>query len=179
MKARPTRFPLLDSFRAIGVFCVLIGHTVGPAGALASPHLRPYATRMAFALAIFFLLSAFLLYRPYVRARLDDKPGPSARVYFWNRFVRVTPVYWVALTIAAIWGTTAGPPVFGVRGIPTYYGFAQIYWSDTALGGISIAWFLCVLVAFYLVLPLYAALVRRTGGVDREARLRRELLACA
>src|SRR5919108_1508840 len=150
------RSPLLDSLRAIGVFVILLGHTLAPAGALEDPTLRPYATRMAFSLSIFFLLSGFLLYRPYVRSRLDGKAWPSAKTYAWNRILRVAPPYWVALTITALWVTTPGLGVFTGRGIPAYYGFAQIYWDDTALGGITIAWFLCVLVAFYVFLPFYA-----------------------
>jgi peptidoglycan/LPS O-acetylase OafA/YrhL len=178
MTSRAGRLPLLDSLRALATLAILVAHTFGPSGVHANATLHPYSARFEFTITIFMLLSAFLLYRPYARARLDGKPWPATGLYAWNRFVRVAPPYWVALTIVALWITTAGLGVFTARGIPTYYGFAQIYSSDTILGGIAIAWFLCILVVFYVFLPLYARLMRRFGGDSRDGRFRAELLGC-
>jgi peptidoglycan/LPS O-acetylase OafA/YrhL len=179
MTSRAGRLPLLDSLRALTMLAILLAHTFGPSGVHANPTLRPYSARFEFTIAVLMLMSAFLLYRPYARARLDGKPWPSTWLYAWNRFMRVAPPYWVALTITALWVTTAGLGVFTARGIPTYYGFGQIYWSDTLLGGIAIAWFLCILVVFYVFLPLYARLMQRFGGESREGRFRAELWGCA
>lgn len=179
MAAASRRLPLLDSLRALTTLAILLAHTFGPAGVHANVHLHPYSTRFEFTIAIFLLLSAFLLYRPYARSRLDGRPWPPLKLYAWNRLTRVVPPYWVALTITALWITTAGVGVFTARGIPTYYGFGQIYSHDTVLGGIAIAWFLCILVAFYVVLPVYAGGMRRLGGSERGGRMRAELLGCA
>ncbi len=124
------------------------------------------------------MLSAFLIYRPYARSRLDGRPPPSLKRYARNRFLRVVPPYWVALTITALWITTAGVGVFTASGIPTYYLFGQVYSPETVLGGIAIAWFLCILVAFYVFVPLYAAVMRRFG-TDRAGRFNAELWGCA
>jgi peptidoglycan/LPS O-acetylase OafA/YrhL len=116
---------------------------------------------------IFFLISGFLLYRPFVRARLYGEESPHVPAYAWRRFLRIVPAYWVALTIVALW--LALPDVFTRGGIPTYYGFLQIYHGSTSLGGIAQAWTLCVEVAFYAFLPLWALIMRRVGGgVRRE-----------
>jgi peptidoglycan/LPS O-acetylase OafA/YrhL len=179
MRSAAGRLPLLDSLRALTTLAILFAHTCGPSGVHANSTLRPYSTRFEFTIALFMMLSAFLIYRPYVRSRLDDRPPPSTRVYARNRFLRVVPAYWIALTITALWITTSGVGVFTARGVPTYYGFAQVYSGDTILGGIAIAWFLCILVAFYVLVPFYAALMRRVGGGDRTARFRAELWGCA
>jgi peptidoglycan/LPS O-acetylase OafA/YrhL len=177
--SQPGRLVLLDSLRALTTLAILLAHTFGPSGLHKNATLWPYSARFEFTIALFMMLSAFLIYRPYARARLEGRPPPSVRRYARNRFLRVVPPYWVALTITALWITTAGVGVFTARGIPTYYGFAQVYSGDTILGGIPIAWFLCILVAFYVFVPLWAALLARVPARDRAARLRLELWGCA
>jgi peptidoglycan/LPS O-acetylase OafA/YrhL len=178
MTSRAGRLPLLDSLRALATLAILLVHTFGPSGVHANDALRPYSSRFSWPATVLMLLSAFLVYRPWVRAALDDRPWPSTRLYGWTRFVRVAPPYWVALTVTALWVTTGGLGVFTARGIPTYYGFAQIYWRETVLGGIAIAWFLCVLVVFYMFLPAYARLMRRWVVGDRRQRYHALLAGC-
>jgi peptidoglycan/LPS O-acetylase OafA/YrhL len=122
---------------------------------------------------VFFLLSAFLLYRPFVRARLD-RAQPSIRAYAWRRALRIVPGYWVALLVAVVVLGTGG--VLTAKGIPTYFGFLQSYDTDTAGGGLPVAWTLCIEVVFYAFLPLWALLVRRVLGTGS---LRGELWALA
>ena len=51
---------------------------------------------------MFFLISGFLLYRPFVAARLRGEPMPFVGAYAWRRFLRIVPAYWVALTATAL-----------------------------------------------------------------------------
>jgi peptidoglycan/LPS O-acetylase OafA/YrhL len=122
------------------------------------------AAALRAALPFFFLLSAFLLYRPYVAARLLGSPRPSLRTFWLRRVLRIVPAYWVALTLLAIWPGLPG--VFGSGGW-RYYGFAYVYGQSYVDGGIVPAWTICVDMTFYLMLPLYAAaldsLWRRVG----------------
>ncbi len=65
----------------------------------------------------------------------------------------------MALTIAAL-----VLPLHEVWEHPLrYYGFAQTYWADSAGAGLGQAWTLCVEVAFYAFLPLWALLGGRGG----------------
>src|SRR5690242_20063157 len=48
---------------------------------------------------LFFVLSGFLLFLPYVRALLDGERLPSARRFYQRRALRILPAYWVCLTI--------------------------------------------------------------------------------
>ena len=85
-----------------------------------------YALRLEAAFAIFFVISGFLLYRPFVKARLLDRPPVSTRAYGWRRFLRIVPAFWVALTVIALW---IGPSFSSLGEVVRQYGFLQLYWG--------------------------------------------------
>jgi peptidoglycan/LPS O-acetylase OafA/YrhL len=167
MNTRSDRFPLFDSLRAIPALMVISVHIgyfagVAPEGAAA----RPYLAQFAVAVPIFVLISGFLLYRPFVAARMRGRPMPSIKAYGWRRFLRIVPAYWVALTGIGLWLGShyilpAGQPpadIFSGTGIVRYYGYTQIYAANTRAGGIPQAWSLDTEVVFYILLPLYILL---------------------
>ena len=167
MDTRADRYPLFDSLRAIAALAVIASH-IGSFGGVAAEGgtVRPYTGQFAVAVPIFLLISGFLLYRPFAAARLRDRPMPSVKAYGWRRVLRIVPAYWVALTVIGLWlGShylfyVGEPPadIFSAKGLLAYYGFLQIYWADTRGGGIAQAWTVDTEVAFYLALPMYAAL---------------------
>jgi peptidoglycan/LPS O-acetylase OafA/YrhL len=173
MNVRAERFPLVDSLRAIAALSVLALHAAYFAGMFSSNSvLLPYIAQAGAGVSIFFAISGFLLYRPFVRARLLDLPPVSARAYGWRRFLRVVPAFWVALAVIAIW---LGSDLWSSREVVRNFGFLQLYYGGA--GVIPQAWTLCVEVAFYASLPLWAGLMRRMPGRDFEGRLRTELWA--
>ena len=129
-------------------------------------------------MTVFFVLSGFLLYRPFLASEIDGAPRVRLIDFGRRRVLRIVPAYWVALTILAIYP--------GLIGVFTgdwwrYYGLLQVYGSgDEPLQGMAAAWSLCVEVTFYASLPLYAVLMRRLGrGRERASRIRLELAALA
>jgi peptidoglycan/LPS O-acetylase OafA/YrhL len=126
---------------------------------------------------IFFMLSAFLLYGPWLAERLADGDRPSVLAYAWRRVLRVVPAYYVALTAIAL--ALGLSYVFTVEGVATLYGFVQSYRVGWELRGLSQAWTLCVEALFYVLLPVWAALMRRVAGGPRARRIRVELAGCA
>jgi peptidoglycan/LPS O-acetylase OafA/YrhL len=175
--ARSVRFPLMDSLRAIAALAVVGTHAAFFSHALAeSETLRALAARLDVGVTIFFLISGFLLYRPFVAARFSSEPSPRTSAYAWRRVLRIMPGYWTALTGSAIW---LGLGVFTAGGIAVYYGLAQIYFPSYASGGLPQAWTLSVEISFYAFLPLYAWLMRRLPAGDDGARLRGELAGLA
>jgi peptidoglycan/LPS O-acetylase OafA/YrhL len=166
------RFPLFDSLRAVAALSVLLFHAALFRLLTHDSPVKAYTSHLDVGVTIFFMISGFLLYRPFVRARLHAEESPHVPAYAWRRFLRIAPAYWVALTVVALW--LALPGVFTRGGIPVYYGFLQIYDAHRAFGGIPQAWTLCVEVTFYAFLPLWALLMRRVGG-----GVRRELVALA
>lgn len=131
--------------------------------------------RLDVAFAVFFVLSAFLLYRPMIAHRTGGPDAPGVRGYFVRRGLRVYPAYWVALTALAIFPGLLG--VFGSEA-PGFYSLAgnlaTPYDNPDCNGlifrcGLPQTWSLTAEVTFYLVLPLYALL---TGALARGRSLR-------
>jgi peptidoglycan/LPS O-acetylase OafA/YrhL len=169
MRTAGDRFPLVDSLRAIAALAVLGTHAAFFAGAEYPGSLVGHFTvRLEVGVAIFFCISGFLLYRPFVVARARGQAMPAVGAYAWRRFLRIVPAYWVALTLSALWLGTHG--VFTGEGLWTYYGFAQTYREFSIGGGLTQAWTLCIEVAFYAFLPLWAWALRRAAhGLRTEA----------
>jgi peptidoglycan/LPS O-acetylase OafA/YrhL len=172
--ARAHRFALMDSVRALAALSVLFFHAVGIYGGALSQHgLRALVARMEVGVVIFLVVSGFLLYRPFVMSQLSADAAPSVRAYLWRRVLRIVPAYWVALALAAILVPYHG--VFTAGGVPTYFGFAQIYRGSTIAGGDPPAWTLGLEASFYLFLPLWAMALRAVSSRtarDLRARLR-------
>jgi peptidoglycan/LPS O-acetylase OafA/YrhL len=172
---RQRTFPLVHSLRALAALSVLLYHGAFKAYLAKHPGspLAPYAAHLDVGVSVFFLISAFLLYRPMVAARLNGEPAPDPEAYGRRRLLRIVPGYWVALLVAGIAGASyvGYPGIFSGKGTLAYFGFLQIYSPDTAGGGINVAWTLCVELTFYAFLPLWATALRRlfpSGGVRSE-----------
>jgi peptidoglycan/LPS O-acetylase OafA/YrhL len=174
-------FPCLDGYRALAAVAVLVLHVTFVSGTIGRNHdLGQFLIRLDVGVSVFFLISGFLLYRPFVLEHLRGRPGPGLRDYFLGRFLRIFPAYWVAL-IAVVWVFHQSGPQHEINNLGdfiSYFGLLQQYTAAHAYGGIQQAWTLCVEVAFYLFLPVWAvgmrAVARRVGDVVRV-----ELLALA
>src|SRR5688572_30220512 len=123
--------------------------------------LGAYTARLNMGVTLFFLLSGFLLYRPFVAARLEGRPPVRIRDYTRRRVLRIVPAYWVALTLLALW---PGLPAFWDGPWWRSYTFTQIYWPESTVQGIFPAWTLCIEISFYLVLPFLAVALGRLAG---------------
>jgi peptidoglycan/LPS O-acetylase OafA/YrhL len=164
------RFPLFDGLRAIAALSVLVYHVgfysranEGEAG------LSPYLARLNVGVAVFFVISGFLLYRPMLVGRLGGGPPVRLGDYARRRVLRIVPAYWVALVALAIYPGLPG--VFSARWW-VYFGFAQDYSTSTATQGIGPAWSLGCEAVFYLLLPFLSL------GLARLAVRRRQLGVC-
>ncbi len=51
---------------------------------------------------LFFVLSGFLLFLPFVAAALRDEPRPAFDAYLRNRALRILPAYWFILLCTAL-----------------------------------------------------------------------------
>jgi peptidoglycan/LPS O-acetylase OafA/YrhL len=166
------RFPLVDSVRGIAALAVVAVHAViqteayGTAWGTVIGHL-------GFALPLLFIVSGFVMYRPFCAHRWDAAPRVGLGTYARKRALRIFPAYWLALTVLLIY---PGLPDVSGSNWWLYYGLAQVYTPETALGGLGVAWTLNVELAFYLALPLYAlALDRWTAGKSLASATRHEL----
>jgi peptidoglycan/LPS O-acetylase OafA/YrhL len=171
------RFPLFDSLRGLAVLAVVVYHVFVFTGGL---NRRGTGDIAAVAGAqgpiLFFAISGFLLYRPWVAARLEERLAPSTLRYGRRRVLRILPAYWFALIALAVW-----PGITGVFSDDwwRYVFFLQLYDSATLGLGIPVAWTLCVEVTFYLALPLWALAARRLSPRAELAALAALALAGA
>lgn len=151
-------FPGLNGMRAAGAIMVVATHTAfdtgkvvdGPAGALLG--------RMNAGVTIFFVLSGFLLSRPFFLAAVHGARQPSVRRYFWKRAIRILPLYWFVVVV--VWATEPDnrgviTPVMWVRNLT----LTQLYWPDLLPTGLTQMWSLATEVAFYVLLPLIVLLL--------------------
>lgn len=169
------RFPLIDSLRAVAAVGVLMGHAGYTAGAVQNAWYGSLIANMDSGVTLFFLISGFLLYRPFVAADMLGLPRPRIVDFARRRVLRIVPAYWLALTVLAIYPGLAG--VF-TGDWPWFYFLGQAYGPGTAIEGISFAWSLNVEATFYLLLPLYAfAVSRLLKGASPGRRLKVELTA--
>jgi peptidoglycan/LPS O-acetylase OafA/YrhL len=113
MKTSPTRLYGADFIRASACFIVLFHHLaqrIDFRSALGSnPFAQVFNTVGGLGVAMFFVLSGFLLARPFWQALDAGRAMPSLRVYALRRAARIVPGFWLALTATFILSVT----VFG------------------------------------------------------------------
>ena len=165
-QARTTRFPCFDGFRAIAALGVLVNHVGFFSGKnVRSDTFGPFLARMDIGVAIFFLISGFLLYRPFVDRIFAGADQPKLGPFLKRRALRIFPAYWVCLTVVIF---VFEFQTVDVKGFFLHYGLLQIYSHDHIIGGpVQQAWTLSVEITFYLFLPFYAWL---TARFTRDAR---------
>ncbi|HTZ08661.1 MAG TPA: acyltransferase [Acidimicrobiales bacterium] len=163
---RPSRFPCFDGLRAMAAVLVVLLHTSFLSGFTERSPYGIYTSRFDVGVSVFFLISGFLLYRPFAVAHLAGTGPPSTGRFWVRRLLRILPGYWLAFIVTSyVLHTNTVLP--GWRSLLIYLGLVQIYFGTHAATGLTQAWTLCTEMSFYLFLPLYAALVavrRRAGG---------------
>jgi peptidoglycan/LPS O-acetylase OafA/YrhL len=165
------RFPLFDGLRAIAVLLVFMVHAV--AIDPSSPFARLFV-HMNFGVTLFFLISGFLLYRPFIAHRTGGGAAPPVPTYFKRRALRIIPAYWACLTVvllipgaidlsapnvAAMFGLVHTLPVSGDGSCAIAFGQCEL----------AHTWSLGVEATFYVILPLYVLAADRIASGRRAA----------
>jgi peptidoglycan/LPS O-acetylase OafA/YrhL len=100
------RLQCADFMRFAACFVVLFHHLVQSMGYSTSfgyfGWLAPFFIIGGLGVGMFFVLSGFLLARPFWQAIDAGKPMPSLKVYFIRRAVRILPGFWLAMTTTFI-----------------------------------------------------------------------------
>ncbi|MGZ6695644.1 MAG: acyltransferase family protein [Solirubrobacteraceae bacterium] len=129
------------------------------------------------AVGLFFVLSAFLLARPWVAAARGERPAPGVGRFALRRLARIGPAYWVALTVSflLLHGTGHGR-ASDAGHLPIFAAFMENVFSSTRSKLDPPMWSLGIEVAFYAALPLIGwALIRAA----RRRPVAGPLLVCA
>ncbi|MCP2176391.1 Peptidoglycan/LPS O-acetylase OafA/YrhL, contains acyltransferase and SGNH-hydrolase domains [Williamsia maris] len=172
---RPGFIPALEGMRALAAIGVLTTHVAFQTRSVDGSVLGAVWGRLDLAVALFFALSGFLLWRPHAAAARGGPAAPGFRRYLRHRVVRIWPAYLVVVVFVLV----LLPDARGAT--PTVWlanlFIAQIYVPLSLTLGMTQMWTLSVEVSFYALLPLIAFAVVRLRG-DR-ARLRIPLLLAA
>jgi peptidoglycan/LPS O-acetylase OafA/YrhL len=164
-------FPVLDTLRAVGALCVVTTHVAFQSGDYVRHGIiGSLLSRLDVGVAIFFVLSGFLLSRPYLARAETGRPHPSTARYYWKRLVRIYPVYAVSVVIALLFigENHRGDGFLGwVRALT----LTDVFTTGRLPQGLTQMWSLSVEVTFYLVLPLLMLLLLGRGSAPSPRRI--------
>ena len=160
--------PLLDGLRAVAALMVLTTHVGFQTGVYTASAAGAVVARLDIGVALFFVLSGFLLVRPWLAPARHGREAPPVQRYLRRRAARILPAYWVVVGVALV---TTAAAADGWSAL-AHLLLLQIY-VGSPLPGLTQTWSLCTEVSFYAVLPFVAPTVARWA---RTAAGRRRLL---
>ena len=150
--------PAVEGMRACAAIGVVITHVAFETGHSSGFDGRLFG-RFDLAVAVFFALSGFLLWRGHARAARGLASHPSTGHYLRSRVVRIMPAYVVAVVVILTLlpdGDHASLTVWLAN-----LSLTQVYVPLTLTAGLTQMWSLSVEVTFYLALPILAVLAAR------------------
>lgn len=157
------RLPALDGLRGVAALVVVVTHALLTDARWATSWLGVPANAGRAAVMVFFVLSGYVLVRPFVAGR-----GKAWRVYYPARMVRLYLPVWGALVFAAALAALV-PRVGGTGNWWLDFQAVPATWRTLVEHGtlwapgefLNPLWSLKWEVAFSLLLPLYVAAARR------------------
>ncbi|WP_300676927.1 acyltransferase [Nocardioides sp.] len=155
------RYPTLDAVRAAGALMVVLTHVAFNTGQINHGWPGAVLSRLDFGVALFFVVSGFLLSRPWFQARTAGTPDPALGHYLWKRALRILPIYWVVVVVAL-----AADPANRHASLGDWVSnltLTQLYRPAPLSSSLTQMWSLCTEVAFYLVLPFLLRLLLGRG----------------
>lgn len=154
------RLPALDAIRVVGALAVAAHHVGFATGVNTGPNLwGAWLARLDVGVAVFFVLSGFLLFRPWAYAKATGADAPSTRTYLWRRALRILPAYWVTVVVCLLLIPRNGDATDADWA--RHLTLTQVYVSGGLEHGLSQTWSLATEVVFYLLLPVLAAVLLR------------------
>jgi peptidoglycan/LPS O-acetylase OafA/YrhL len=161
------RLAFADAFRTIAILGVVASHLALVSGLRLFGQRDDLAYVGAWGVNCFFVLSGFLLSRPYLEAILGTRPLPSTRMFLTRRFLRIYPLYALAVIVSAAAAYTHRPHHLPVGAVVSHLTFLHGFSPSEIFTLNGPLWTMAVDAQFYLLLPLGAfalhALTRRMG----------------
>jgi peptidoglycan/LPS O-acetylase OafA/YrhL len=172
-----------DGIRGVGMLLVFFTHLF----LLADPNddsnmqaygwAAPILGHIDLGLAAFFVLSGYLIARPFARAYVAGTRRPPLRDYVRNRVLRVVPAFYVFTVIVLLIFGLDGSLAGGSHNSSAWWQvLGQFLFVQGQTGGpaavpIGPAWSIGAEVGFYVLIPLSAFVAYRVG--DRIAGMQR------
>jgi peptidoglycan/LPS O-acetylase OafA/YrhL len=151
-------FSLSDALRATAILAVVFHHfarftnpTLGSQRPVIFGYLGIWGVNC------FFLLSGYLLGRPYIAMLLDPKRKmPSIKLFYLRRFLRIYPLYAVGIILSIAAGYLVDRSLPSAFDVTAHLLMLHTLTEATATSINGPMWTMSVDAEFYLVLPLCA-----------------------
>jgi peptidoglycan/LPS O-acetylase OafA/YrhL len=157
----PDRVASLTGIRAVAALLVVATHAAYTTGKYIGGYFGLVYSRMEIGVPIFFVLSGFLLFRPWVTSLATGGAPPSVSRYARHRVRRIMPAYVVTVLLAYLIyqfrkaGLNPGHTWIGLlRNLTLTQIYTSNYLGSFLHQGLTQMWSLAVEAAFYVALPL-------------------------
>lgn len=156
----------LDGLRAVAALSVFVFHLaeVSPQVRATSDAFVYYTRHLDVGVAIFFVLSGFVVTRPFVAGRAAAPVAVSVPRYAVRRVLRIGPAWWAFLAGAVAFGWLDHVAEFQGNFAPDSP-LHVLAWATLTHGWwfqpVHVSWTLSVEVAMYALVPLWAAATHR------------------
>jgi peptidoglycan/LPS O-acetylase OafA/YrhL len=174
------RIPGVEGLRALAASAVVITHVWGAAWVAGRDPVALHGrigtvfANLQLGVTLFFCLSGFLLYAPFVAWLLGDRPRPRLRAFARNRLLRIWPAYLVCCAVAMLALGLYRLADGGVGRPPDLDHAVRLFTMTTDVTpsmqgqGFPVAWTLPVELIFYASLPVLSALAVRLRWLSRR-----------
>jgi peptidoglycan/LPS O-acetylase OafA/YrhL len=151
--------PEIDGLRCVAILSVVAFHIheilVGRAGITHTRLIDIVLTNGQRGVPLFFVISGFILGRPFAMHYICGTPAPKLKQYFWRRVTRLEPPYLIAI-LTVFFGLMAFSSSRGIGHL-----LASLVYSHNLLYGApnpfyGLAWSLEIEIQFYCLIPLLA-----------------------
>jgi peptidoglycan/LPS O-acetylase OafA/YrhL len=176
-QAEQDRLAFADVFRAVAILVVVLNHLALMSGIHPFDPRDDFGFLGAWGVNCFFILSGFLLSRPYLEAVLRMRGFPSTKLFLTRRFFRIYPLYAFAVVVSGAEVAMHAPHHLPLASMLSHLTFLHGFSTDDVVSLNAPFWTMAVDAQFYLLLPLGAfALRAATRTHDRTTTI--GILAC-
>jgi peptidoglycan/LPS O-acetylase OafA/YrhL len=157
------RLPQLDGVRGVAAMLVLLSHVLGRTEVSNGGWWwSPISRGGVGGVVLFFALSGFLLYLPWLRSHAENRPRPRLAHYALRRCLRIMPAYYVSvIALAVLRVVFAGKEPLPAGDMVLHFVFLPTLGAPLQ----TVYWTLQTEEFFYWLLPWFHSIVVRFGGV--------------
>lgn len=166
---------VLDGVRALAILTVVFYHISVKSSVTSISWLDPHITALIDAgsagVTLFFVLSGFLLFLPYLKSLLFDNAWPSVRMFYLRRMLRIIPAYYLSLFLIVLLAQPQYLQPDHWKELLLFLTFTMDFSQKTFQQINSPFWSLAVEWQFYMLLPWLALILRfivQRGSLKRR-----------
>lgn len=167
--AQEDRLAFADVLRTVAILGVVFNHLALVSGIHPFDPRDDFGCIGAWGVNCFFVLSGFLLSRPYLESILGTRPFPSTRLFLTRRFFRIYPLYAFAVVVSGFEAAMHAPHELPFASILSHLTFLHGFSTAEVLSLNSPFWTMAVDAQFYILLPLGAFVLAALARATRRA----------